>query len=75
MLAIGIGFTVLKYFSVDFLNGIKINHIGALGDFFGGTLNPILTFLTFVGLLITIVLQQAELSEARKEFKKSANSS
>tara|TARA_Y100000034_G_scaffold135976_1_gene210086 strand:- start:5670 stop:6623 length:954 start_codon:yes stop_codon:yes gene_type:complete len=73
VLAIGIGFTVLKYFSVDFLNGIKINHIGALGDFFGGTLNPILTFLTFVGLLITIVLQQAELSEARKEFKKSAN--
>ena len=73
VLAIGIGFTFLKYFGIDFLNDIKINHIGALGDFFGGTLNPILTFLTFVGLLITIVLQQAELSEARKEFKKSAN--
>lgn len=31
-------------------------------------LNPILSFLTFMGLLITIVLQQRELRESRKEF-------
>lgn len=42
--------------------------LGAWGDFFGGVLNPILTFLTFMGLLITIVLQQKELKEARNEF-------
>ena len=42
---------------------------GAWGDFFGGVLNPILTFLTFMGLLITIILQQTELREAREEFK------
>jgi len=41
---------------------------GAWGDFFGGVLNPILTFLTFMGLLMTIVLQKKELKEARIEF-------
>lgn len=43
--------------------------LGEWGDFFGGVLNPILTFLTFMGLLITIILQQKELREARHEFK------
>lgn len=46
---------------------------GAFGDFFGGLLNPILTFLMFMGLLITIILQQKELSLTRKEYEKSAN--
>ncbi len=49
------------------------SNFGEWGDFFGGVLNPILTFLTFMGLLITIVLQQTELKESRKEFSKSAN--
>jgi hypothetical protein len=42
---------------------------GEWGDFFGGVLNPILTFLTFMGLLITIILQQTELKQSRKEFQ------
>lgn len=42
---------------------------GTWGDFFGGVLNPILTFLTFMGLLITIILQQTELKQSRKEFR------
>jgi len=42
---------------------------GTFGDFFGGVLNPILTFLTFMGLLITIVIQQKELRDSRIEFK------
>lgn len=42
---------------------------GEWGDFFGGVLNPILTFLTFMGLLITIILQQSELKQSREEFK------
>jgi len=42
---------------------------GIWGDFFGGVLNPILTFLTFMGLLITIILQQTELKQSRKEFQ------
>lgn len=47
---------------------------GTFGDFYGGVLNPILTFLTFMGLLITIVIQQKELRETRKENKKAADS-
>nr|WP_246711030.1 putative phage abortive infection protein [Mesorhizobium sp. RMAD-H1] len=46
---------------------------GQFGDFFGGTLNPLLTFLTFMGLLVTIVLQQAELRETRAELIRSAD--
>lgn len=46
---------------------------GEWGDFFGGVLNPILTFLTFMGLLVTIVLQQTELRETRTEMKRSAD--
>lgn len=42
------------------------------GDFIGGTLNPVLTFLTFMALLITIVLQQKELAETRNELAASA---
>ncbi|WP_063292816.1 MULTISPECIES: putative phage abortive infection protein [unclassified Pseudovibrio] len=45
---------------------------GSFGDFFGGVVNPLLTFLTFMGLLLTIVLQQAELRETRSELKRSA---
>ncbi len=47
--------------------------LGPFGDFFGGVLNPILTFLTFMGLLVTIVLQQTELRETRVELKRSAD--
>lgn len=45
---------------------------GQWGDFFGGFLNPILTFVTFMGVLITIVLQQRELKESREELRRSA---
>lgn len=47
--------------------------LGEFGDFLGGVLNPILTFLMFVGLIITIVIQKTELSLARTEFKRTAN--
>lgn len=46
---------------------------GEWGDFFGGVLNPTLTFLTFMGLLITIVIQQTELRDSRSELKRSAD--
>lgn len=45
---------------------------GTFGDYFGGMLNPILTFLTFMGLLMTIVLQQKELRLTRNELKESS---
>ncbi|KQO27992.1 putative phage abortive infection protein [Pseudomonas chengduensis] len=63
---------VLLVFCVNLLS-IGRSSFGEWGDFFGGVLNPILTFLTFMGLLITIVIQQTELKESRKEFKRSAD--
>ncbi|GEP10257.1 hypothetical protein MGN01_21020 [Methylobacterium gnaphalii] len=41
--------------------------LGQVGDFFGGVLNPLLTFLTFIGVLATIFLQREELKETREE--------
>jgi len=40
---------------------------GQFGDFFGGVTNPILSFLTIAGLLITIVMQQDATREARDQ--------
>ncbi|HHF2921133.1 hypothetical protein D8S93_24550 [Vibrio sp. VGrn 2] len=47
--------------------------LGEFGDFFGGVLNPILTFLMFIGLIITIIVQKTELALARNEFNRTAN--
>lgn len=55
------------------LFSIPKSSFGEWGDFFGGVLNPILTFMTFMGLLITIVIQQTELRESRVELKRSAD--
>lgn len=67
-------YTTLFVFLVDIISiFIGSQNFGAFGDFFGGVLNPILTFLTFMGLLITIVLQQKELILTRKELHNSAN--
>lgn len=59
--------------TILFINLITLffrdSSFGEWGDFFGGVLNPILTFLTFMGLLITIIIQQKELKESRNEFK------
>lgn len=47
--------------------------LGPWGDFVAGLLNPILTFLSFVGVLVTIVLQRIELSQSRIELERSAD--
>lgn len=46
-------------------------HWGQLGDFFGGMLNPILAFASFIALLYTIRIQSEELRLTREEFQKS----
>nr|WP_164676875.1 hypothetical protein [Pseudomonas chengduensis] len=45
---------------------------GEFGDFFGGTLNPILSFLTIIALLLTIILQVDELKQTRAAAESSA---
>lgn len=42
---------------------------GTFGDFIGGTLNPILAFLSFIALLCTIQLQSKELKASREELE------
>jgi len=42
---------------------------GTFGDFLGGVLNPILTFLSFMALLFTIILQQREIHGAKQDAK------
>lgn len=51
----------------------KRSALGALGDYFGGLLNPILAFLSFIALLWTLKLNQEELAETRKELARAAN--
>jgi len=51
----------------------KYKALGQWGDFSGGLLNPVLTFITFLAVLLTIWLQRQELSLSRNEMVRSAN--
>ncbi len=68
---IGVAVVVLLFMAVTFFYAVTRDwdeqKLGTLGDFLGGTLNPILTFLTFVGLIVTILFQQREIHEAKAE--------
>jgi len=44
---------------------------GVFGDFFGGSLNPILAFLGLIALLLTLFVQSRELEISRGELKAS----
>jgi len=46
-------------------------HLGTFGDFFGGVLNPLLTFGTLIGLAVTILMQRIQIREARAEARAS----
>ncbi|MDP2715525.1 hypothetical protein [Rheinheimera sp.] len=48
---------------------------GAMGDYIGGVLNPILGFSSFIALLYTIRLQSKELAMTREELARSADAS
>ena len=43
--------------------------LGQFGDYFGGTLNPIFGFASFIALLVTIVYQAKELKLSRTELE------
>lgn len=46
---------------------------GIFGDTIGGSINPILTFVSFLAILYTIFLQNKELSATREELSRSAD--
>lgn len=49
-----------------------LSKIGAIGDFVGGILNPLLAFIVLLVLLATTKLQKEELSATKDELAKSA---
>lgn len=73
LIAVAIVSIVLATWKVRSAPAAALTALGQSGDFFGGMLNPILTFLTFLALLYTLVLQRTELQESRVQFKRSAD--
>lgn len=74
-IATGLIGLVLTFYFMEFNNGFsnESSDWGTFGDFIGGTLNPILSFLSLTALLLTIVLQSKELESTRKELERSAS--
>ncbi len=61
--------------SSEWLHGADVQSraaaLGQLGDYFGGTLNPILSFCGFLVLLVTVVLQRRQLEEGTRQLVQS----
>ncbi|MBP9931823.1 MAG: hypothetical protein KBF63_21310, partial [Rhodoferax sp.] len=61
--------------SSEWLKGVdaqaRAAALGQLGDYFGGTLNPILSFCGFLVLLVTVVLQRRQLEEGTRQLAQS----
>jgi uncharacterized membrane protein len=70
VVAIGVVCAVVAY-GIFFPDQYRNN--GTWGDFTGGLLNPILTCLTFIGVLLTVALQRLELTFTREEVARSAD--
>jgi hypothetical protein len=67
---------MITLFVVDWAgHADKTDWLGTFGDFFGGVLNPLLTFGTFIGLSITIILQRVQLHDARIQYQKNIDAS
>lgn len=48
---------------------IGVAEFGQMADFFGGALGPILSFVSFMGLLVALYVQGAELKLSREELR------
>lgn len=59
------------YFFSNF-NANQVGTLGALGDFFGGMLNPFFAFMAFVLLTQSIRLQLKEMAETRKALQETS---
>lgn len=54
---------------LGFSNPKHLEYMGQIGDFFGGVLNPLLSFMALIAVLFTIKMQSHELKEAREETR------
>ncbi len=70
--SLGLCIVVCSYF-MKFTGVLSSNQSdwGVFGDFIGGTLNPIFSFLSLLAILFTINLQVQELEATRTELKQS----
>jgi uncharacterized membrane protein len=57
--------------AIDYLGHTNLEP-GTFGDFFGGLLNPLLTFLTFVALVVTMAMQRVQLRKALQDSASAA---
>ena len=64
-----LGAIYFLYF-VEFHGGFSSNQEkwGQFGDFIGGTVNPVLSFLSLLALVFTVVLQTRQLENSREEL-------
>lgn len=76
MLFVAVGFILIvfifyfyRFSDWDFTTNASKPEWGAFGDFIGGTLNPLLSFLGLIALLFTIALQNKELSLSKRELE------
>lgn len=70
-LAVSIIITVFTFYIINFDDGLSGENgaWGTFGDFFGGTLNPILSFISLTALLLTVVLQSRQAEISQNELK------
>ncbi|CAK16402.1 hypothetical protein PSEEN3677 [Pseudomonas entomophila L48] len=54
---------------LGFANVTQLGYMGQIGDFFGGVLNPLLSFMALIAVLFTIKMQSKELKEAKEETR------
>lgn len=63
-IAVNLDFPFLKFSNVT-----QLAYMGQIGDFFGGVLNPLLSFMALIAVLFTIKMQSKELKEAKEETR------
>lgn len=75
-LVIGISWLAISKFTFGVNVGLiqtasteSLQYWGQLGDFFGGLLNPLLSFMALVAVLHSIKIQRKELQETQQETK------
>lgn len=71
--AIAVTTTIIWFLTVDWpTDAAKTAEFGQRGDFFGGFVNPFLTFIAFIGFLYTVMLQRQEIKDGREQAVKAS---
>lgn len=57
------------FYPVGFSHFATIEAWGQTGDFFGGVLNPLLAYFSFLGVLVTVILNQKAIAHSNEEVR------